>query len=38
VPTLVHSEFEPDVFPDDQTGHAESAAGHVAAGVANPVP
>ncbi|MDH4052949.1 MAG: 5'-nucleotidase, partial [Rubrivivax sp.] len=25
-------EFEPDFFFDDQTGHAESAAGHVPAG------
>ena len=35
-------EFEPDFFFDDQTGHVESAAGHVpaghvAAGVSNPV-
>jgi 5'-nucleotidase len=35
-------EFEPDFFFDDQTGHAENAAGHVpaghvAAGVSNPV-
>jgi 5'-nucleotidase len=36
-------EFEPDFFFDDQTGHIESAAqhvpaGHVASGVANPLP
>ena len=36
-------EFEPDFFFDDQTRHVESAAGHVpaghvAAGVANPLP
>jgi 5'-nucleotidase len=35
-------EFEPDFFFDDQTGHIENAsahvpAGHVAAGVSNPV-
>ena len=36
-------EFEPDFFFDDQTGHIENAAahvpaGHVAAGVSNPLP